>query len=391
MNRIIISLFAICLGFHLTAGGRSEDTNSIRSGRAFVRSEKTHEVRALEAGKEVVLDLRTGGAIAVTSSVREEVFINIFKYGAAIEQAEINIEETSGGIRIMAWYPKDPRSNKYGVDMVLTVPSSCNLILDTLGGNVSVDGVEGNISGKTLGGDLTLSNLKGEINMETLGGDIDISFSTLNGHVKTLGGNIRVRELQGRLNADTLGGKVVYLDSLPNENTEPIKVDSLGGNINIDEAPAGIEARTLGGNINIGRAAEFVKAETLGGSIKINEFDGRIFASTLGGDVRAVMTGDPLNGERNAVMKSLGGDVSLTVPDGLSMDIEIVLKVTKDKIREPRIITDFDLMIEERETTRDERLNDIRKVITAYGTTGDGLHQVYLSTINGNIYLKRDN
>jgi len=389
MKKLLLTLLIIGLGLPAFSRGNGDEMYEEDTGRNRNNAQRTLEERPFLPGQDLILDLRTGGSIEITVSDREQMSTEIYKYGRAIELAEIEIRETSRGIEIMAYYKKNPRGGRHGVDMVVTVPSRCNLTLDTLGGDVSVDGVEGVITGKTLGGDIILSHLTGEIDMETLGGDIKITSSTLEGHVNTLGGDIRVRELQGNLQADTLGGKVVYLDSVPGSSSEPVRVDSLGGNINIDEAPAGIDAKTLGGHITIGRASDYVNAETLGGIIKIREIDGRIYASTLGGNVSAVMTGNPEERARDATMKSLGGEVSLTVPEGLSMDIEIILEITRDTRKDYKIISDFDLVIEEREATAEERKNNIRRVITGRGTTGDGQHRILLTTINGDIRLEQ--
>lgn len=376
--------------FPVFAGGKGENENSDNSESNRGNSVTEHEVRPLAMGDEVVLDLETGGSLDISVSRSNEVVLDITRYGEAVDLAEIRIRETVRGLSIRSRYRTEPRGWKHGVDIKLKVPSSCNLTIDTLGGNVRIDGVSGTIKGKTLGGNLILSNLEGLINMETLGGHIEISSSTLDGSVKTLGGDIRVRELQGNLKTNSLGGQVIYEDTIAGQGQAPVIIDSLGGNIEIDEASAGIEAKTLGGDININRAAVYVDLETLGGNIDIGSIDGRIYASSLGGNVSAVMTGDPGIGDREVTMSSLGGDVTLRVPGGLGMDVDITIEITKTSLKDYRIIAEPDLEFAEREATPEEARRDVAKVLTARGIVGDGEHRIRLSTTNGDITLEQD-
>ncbi len=389
MKLMSIILMIFCLGLPLYSGGGREDFRYNSPPDHPRNAVESLEERTFKTGSSLILDLETSGSVWIRSSTEEKVSIKLYKYGTAIEKAEVVINEESGGIRIQTRCSEKNRSGRNGINMELTVPETCNLTVNTVGGDLSIDGVKGRIEGTTLGGDIVLTNLEGEVRMETLGGDIAIGTSRLEGSVNTLGGDIRIKGLNGNLQAETLGGKVVYLDSAPESTLEPITVDSLGGNINIDEAPAGIDAKTLGGNITIDRAGDYVNAETLGGDIRIGEIDGRIYASTLGGEINAVITGDPTESGKDATLESLGGDISLTVPDGLGMDIEIVLEISGHRLKDFHILSDFDLTIEEREATPAERENGVRRVITAQGITGDGGNRIYLSTINGHISLVR--
>ena len=389
MKIMPIALIVFCLGLPVYSKGGQEDFQNNSQPVHPRNAVESQEERPFKTGNNLILDLETSGSVWISSSREEKVSIKLYKYGTAIEKADVEISETSGDLRILSSYDKKPRSGRNGINMELTVPDTCNLIVNTVGGDLSINGIKGRIEGTTLGGDIVLTNLDGEVRMETLGGDISIGTSRLEGSVNTLGGDIRIKGLNGNLQAETLGGKVVYLDSAPESTSEPITIDSLGGNINIDEAPAGIDAKTLGGNITIDRAGDYVNAETLGGDIKIGAVDGRIYASTLGGEISAVITGDPAEAGKDATLESLGGDISLTVPDGLGMDIEIVLEISRHRLKDFRILSDFDLTIEEREATPAERENEIRRVITARGIIGNGGNRVYISTMNGHIFLVR--
>jgi hypothetical protein len=53
--------------------------------------------------------------------------------------------------------------------VIITLPSQCQILLDTLGGDVEMDNLSGEFGGKTLGGDIILQRLSGKVDFETLG------------------------------------------------------------------------------------------------------------------------------------------------------------------------------------------------------------------------------
>ncbi len=389
MKRTITILLLILFAAGLYAKGKSEGSSimNIGGGRAG-RSEVSVEERDLEMDKEIRINLRTGGSVQIEGQDHEGIEIEIIKWGESIDAAVVEIDETNRGISVFAYYPENPKAGSHAVDVKIKAPNRASLFIETVGGDTALRDMTGDFEGKTLGGTLTITRLQGDIDMETLGGDIDVRESKLDGDVRTLGGDIILHEVTGSLDTSTLGGKVVFHDSTVPGDSSPVKIDTLGGNIEIDEALSGIKATTLGGNINIARAAVFVDADTLGGNIEIDEIDGWVKAKTLGGKVSVTMTGDPADGKRDATLSSLGGDIMLTVPAGLEMDIEIVLELTENARRKYSIVSDFDIDIEEREVADRGSKNNVRVITTGRGVTGRGTHRITLSTINGNIYLR---
>ena len=144
----------------------------------------------------------------------------------------------------------------------------------------------------------------------------------------------------------------------------------------------------MGGDIHIKRAARYARAKTMGGRIDIDAIDGGLDAITMGGDVDVTMVGDPDKGDRSVNIESMGGDISLTVPPGLSMDIDITLAYTKDRRDDYRIVSDFDVKREETKEW-DHSRGSARKYIYGTGSFAGGRNKVHIKTVNGNVHLKK--
>jgi len=188
-----------------------------------------------------------------------------------------------------------------------------------------------------------------------------------------------------------MGGNVVYNNVKSRDGksaSKETRISTMGGDINVSEALNGADLHTMGGQIRIRSARQFVKAKTMGGEIKIDSIDGWVEATTMGGDIEVSITGNPEQGDRHVSLSSTGGDVTLTVPDGLSMDIHIELGLSKDQGDKYKIYSDFD--VKQSVGDKLEGMNHtFKKVITATGTTKDGKHKIKIKTIDGNIYLKK--
>ena len=161
----------------------------------------------------------------------------------------------------------------------------------------------------------------------------------------------------------------------------------MGGEIMIDEAPFGADVNTMGGDIVIKSAGEYIVAQTMGGDIDVRKLDGGIDASTMGGDIDVVMVGDPEKGNRDVEISSKGGEIHLTVPDGMSMEFDLKIELTRRK-GEYRINCDFPIDIEG-ENGKETSWSSRRNYIYGTGSVNGGKHKIKIDTVNGDIYIHK--
>jgi DUF4097 and DUF4098 domain-containing protein YvlB len=202
-----------------------------------------------------------------------------------------------------------------------------------------------------------------------------------------MGGEVLLEEVSGTVTGSSMGGKVIQKKGA-GEGTGEVKISTMGGELNIADAPAGAVLSTMGGDIHVASAKDHVKAKTMGGDIRIDAIDGWVHAETMGGDVQVRMTGDPSRGNREIELISLSGDIELTVPTNLSMNLDVELAYTKGRSGRYSIQSDFPLKTEETEEWDDDD-GSPRKYIYGTGTVAGGQHRVRIKTINGNVILKK--
>ena len=344
------------------------------------------------AGKKLEMDLKTGGSIRVTGWDREAISVKVHGFEDSSPQPKVDFEERSSGLLVTSRFGGLHNGNSHSnLEFEVQVPKKFSLSLESMGGDFAIRGVEGSMHGKTMGGALELEGLKGDLDLITMGGKVTLKNSDVNGHVKTMGGKVLVDHVSGNVKATSQGGDVTQryvTGGAGDKPTGEVQISSMGGDINVEEAPAGADVHTMGGDIYVKKASDHVKAKTMGGNIEIETVDGRVSATTMGGDIEVTMVGDPSKGDRSVLLQSMGGEVTLTVPPALSMDFDITLAYTRDSHRNYKITSDFDLKQDESKEW-DNSQGSPRKYIYGTGSVGGGKNKVKIKTTNGDVHLKK--
>jgi DUF4097 and DUF4098 domain-containing protein YvlB len=343
-------------------------------------------------GKKLEVELTTGGSIEISGWDKNVVSVIAHIRGDK-EDYDLEFDQRSSGIRLEVSYEGHRRNGHGGVSLDIHVPSKYDIELETMGGDLTIKGVEGEFSGETMGGEIELYHLKGKAHLTTMGGEIRVEDCELDGQVKTMGGEISLRDVIGDLDASTMGGEVSYRNVKKRDkrdDAKEVKISTMGGEIEVDDAPGGANVSTMGGDIRIRSAGKFVKAKTMGGDIDIEEINGGVKATTMGGDITVNMVGDPDEFERDVVLSSMGGDIILTVPKDLSMEFDIKLTVTKRSSDAYEIISDFPMKIDKSDNWDNSRGSE-RRYIYGTGKVKDGKNRIRIDTINGDIVIKKGN
>ncbi|HJZ12655.1 MAG TPA: hypothetical protein VJ521_10920 [Acidobacteriota bacterium] len=95
-----------------------------------------------------------------------------------------------------------------------------------------------------------------------------------------------------------------------------------------------------------------------------------------------------LRGNREVELISLSGEIELTVPQNLGMNVDIELAYTNGNAGRYSIQSDFPFKTEETKEWEYEG-RTARKYIHGAGKVGSGQHLVRIRTINGNVILKK--
>ncbi|HJP59891.1 MAG TPA: hypothetical protein VJ865_07820 [Gemmatimonadaceae bacterium] len=201
-RRSIYVLTVVCASF-LTASCVGAQKPEDRDKKPVVTpNDSTFELgeRALP-GRVVLIDLGTGGTLAVRAWDRDSVRLRVKFAGRDWSGSKVHLDHTPAGVRLRSNLGGSPLEKSTSHEFVLWVPRKSDIELQSLGGNVHITGVIGRFTGRTGGGAIELDHVSGYANLSTRGGPIIISDSHLDGTVTTRGGTVEKTRVTGNVRA----------------------------------------------------------------------------------------------------------------------------------------------------------------------------------------------
>lgn len=353
------------------------------------KDKKLHKEFSVKSGQLLDLDFKTGASINIKGWDKEIVSIDAELGGSDWEDVNLNFNQSSSGVAVTSDYEGSHNNRSSKVEVTIKVPKKFDLKFETMGGAVTLNNIDGEMKGTTMGGALNLSNLKGNLSLKTMGGPINLTDSDVDGKVSTMGGKVNIENVIGNVDGSSMGGNVTVKNLQRRDGTSIGKethISTMGGAIELNSAPFGADVHTMGGDITINSADKFVKAKTMGGKILIKSVNGSVKATTMGGNIGVIETGTGDN--KDIELKSMSGDITLVVPAHFSMDVEARITYNQDESGKYKIHSDFSL---NESTAQKERNNGWRKteVLTGTGVFNSGKNKVRISTVAGDIYIKK--
>lgn len=340
-------------------------------------------------GKKLSVEL-PGADVDITGWDQELVSVTTRCSGRDDEVGTFDFHENSNGVEICSGNigngPGSPKDFKFEI----RVPKQFDIEINLMAGRISINDVAGHIKGVSMSGDLNLRALKGALNLETMAGNISLLNSEVSGQVKTMAGQVVMQGVSGSVQGSSMTGQVVHRKS-PQQLQQPsseVRLFRMAGDIIVGHAPAGADLTTLAGNIRVRSAAGLVKAQTNAGNIVIDAVDGSVQAATMAGGASVRMVGQADNGKRDVEITTMGEVTELIVPANLSMQVEIALAQTVDRVRDYRIISEFEIQQSDSGTwVHDEGI--ARKYLYGTGSFAGGRNTIKIKTVNADVYLRK--
>jgi hypothetical protein len=257
------------------------------------------------------------GSIRVTGGAGTQVQVRVIKGVNGGNQAQadelfrrftVDFEQTGGVVRVVGDYDAPLLRNRNGlqVEYEIRVPRNFHVDLNTAGGSIRVETIDGNADLNTSGGSLSLVNVGGTVDAHTSGGSISAENIGGDAALETSGGSITLRGIQGAATATTSGGSISA-----SRVDGGLSVETSGGSINLDEISGSVDASTSGGSITAALAGQpgTVRLSTSGGGVTVHLDPGirmDVNAQASGGGVRSDL---PITGniERNAIRGTING------------------------------------------------------------------------------------
>ncbi|PJJ84911.1 DUF4097 family beta strand repeat-containing protein [Mucilaginibacter auburnensis] len=261
-------------------------------------------------GIQNVIARTSGGSISVTGNTGSEARVEVYIKGQGnknLSKADIDeklkddytLDISTTGNKLNAIATQKNKmfnwSNGLSVSFKIYVPKNVSTNLNTSGGSISMNDLNGNHDFSTSGGSLNLNLLTGNINGRTSGGSITVNNSKNQIKLNTSGGSIKAQNCSGNISLSTSGGS--------------LSLNDLNGTV---------EANTSGGSVNAMNIIGELITHTSGGSMALQNISGSLNASTSGGSMNVGIT----KLGKYITLDNSGGGVNLKLPNqGMNLNM----------------------------------------------------------------------
>jgi hypothetical protein len=216
----------------------------------------------------------------------------------------------------------------------ITTPKDIDLDLTTVGGNITVTDVDGNVTLHTSGGSVTVGSVRGNATIQTQGGAIKAGNVGGSANMQTpgtievgdIGGNAYLHTTAGRITTGNIMGMMANAEAartiIINKAME-IQANTRG-DISIGEA-AHIDAKA-GGQITSKRVHGGFHGRTEEGDIRLDNAGSWVEASTLRGNILVHMFPENMDGDLHMDLQAGNGDVTVYLPSRLRASIDATVQ-----------------------------------------------------------------
>ncbi len=218
--------------------------------------------------------------------LEEQVDVDIY---SADDRLEIKIRQRETNW-IRNWI------DRYYVSLQINAPANTSCNFKTSDGDISLEGFSGKQFCKTSDGDIEVNEIHGDLTAQTSDGDIFVADVDGDTELITSDGDIQATNIEGESNFKTSDGKIMAHNIIGDTHTV-----------------------TSDGNIILENIRGNNSAKTSDGNILFEEMRGSLTAQTSDGDIRGDM--DQLTNK--LYLKTSDGNISVTVPNGLGMDVRL--------------------------------------------------------------------
>ncbi len=316
-------------------------------------------------------DLR--GDIRVSPAPANELVVTSNKTVCADSEEEarkladsfkLTTDGTAEGLRVR-WSTQGSTPGFVSADVEARVPRRVNLTATTEHGDVSVNGIEGNVDLKTSHGDVTVEGVKGDVSLDARHADITVRDITGSVRVESGGGEVEIRNVSG--GAALMGeyGGPIHLAAIQG----PVRFESRRTKFSASKIEGEL---TTGGGFNLRGVPGDVYLETKDYEVDFEEVTGEIKVENRNGPVRVTLSRAP---RYPITIETRSGDIELQMPAASEFQISATA-------RDGEIQSDF----EGPELKAEEERNDTATLKGSYGKAGAAIQ---LSTTHGVIHLRR--
>jgi len=172
----------------------------------------------------MVLIENVSGSVVVVGWDKDEVSVEGTLSG---DIKELEFQTGKKKTRIEVVWPKKQKNVKGEANLVIKVPAGCQLEVECISAYIEVSEVTGTVEASSISGDVTITGECEELEAESISGNIFIKGGTSEIEISSISGKVKATGLVSEVDAQTVSGSIdLDFDKYLNLNVESVAGDA---------------------------------------------------------------------------------------------------------------------------------------------------------------------
>lgn len=189
------------------------------------------ERRVPAAADGTVVIENVSGSVVVTGWDRAEVEVT---GTLARDVEELEIERDGDTVEISVELPRRSRGSNTSAHLEVRVPRRSDLEIEVVSAEITVDGVDGDVSSEGVSGAVRIGGAPRSVEVETVSGGVKVEAEAAEMSVESVSGNVTLEGVGGRLWVESVSGRVTVLA----EELEQAEITIVSGRVELDASLA---------------------------------------------------------------------------------------------------------------------------------------------------------
>lgn len=192
------------------------------------------------------------------------------------------------------------------VQLTVDAPAGWNARVETVSGDVDVEGLAGKLELHSTSGDVHVASITAPLVASSVSGDVEL-IGVQRSDVRTTSGDVHAEDI-GALRARTVSGDLTVRAA-----KDSLFLDSTSGDLDVEGAPRGVTGTSTSGDIRVTAASGAVKVDTRSGDIELmlDRDLRRCEARTTSGELSAELSSRL---DASLELRTTSGDMDCTAP-----------------------------------------------------------------------------
>jgi hypothetical protein len=163
---------------------------------------------AVSATPRLALDAGTGGAIRIVGGDAKTIGVHVSERGRHCAECVVTVAHAGAAVSVRIRRSAATAAQP-DLQIEIDVPIQSAIELNSAGGPVEIEGIDGTLSGSTQSGGLTLRRISGAVELQTRRGDVTLRESYVSGSLRTLDGRVLFEDVGGSVTGSSAKGRVI--------------------------------------------------------------------------------------------------------------------------------------------------------------------------------------